>query len=231
MARGNDSSAVRVAHRRRPADRRVYIVGCLCIAVTILAAGIAIWQLHASSLSDHMRDTRNLSVVLAEQTARSIQAVDLIVQDARGVALAGHPADEAQFKSRMGTQDVHNYLVDRLRSLPQASSIAILDSDGKILNFSRTWPIPPINAAERDFFRYFHDHDDSGAFIGGPIVDKYDSAWAILVTRRVNGPNGEFLGVIAGVIETRYFEEFYRAVATYNGESVTLFQRDGTLLV
>ena len=215
---------------RHPANHRVYIIGCICIAVTILAAGVAIWRLHQARLAEAMRDTRNLSVVLAEQTARSIQSVDLIVQDIRTMATVAGAADSAQLKARLGTEKIHDYLVDRLRSLPQASSLAVLDSDGTIVNFSRAWPVPPIDASSRDFFKYFRSHDDPGAFIGGPIVDKYDGAWAIMVTRRITGPNGEFVGVIAGVVEIRYFEDFYRAIATYSGESVTLFQRDGTML-
>ena len=46
------------------------------------------------------------------------------------------------------------------------------------------WPIPPIDASSRDFFQYFRSHDDPGAFIGGPIVDKYDGVildvWGVL---------------------------------------------------
>src|SRR5262249_48893874 len=83
---------------------------------------------------------------------------------------------------------------------------------------------------ERKFFRHFSEHADNGAFIDGPFVDKFSGAWAIMVTRRISGPTGEFLGVIAGGIETRYFEDFYRDVATYDGESLSLSFHDGTLL-
>jgi len=51
----------------------------------------------------------------------------------------------------------------------------------------------------------------------------------IMLTRRVSGPNGEFLGIVAGVAELRYFEDFYQAIST-EGESVSLFRRDGTIL-
>ena len=35
---------------------------------------------------------------------------------------------------------------------------------------------------------------------------------------------------MAGVVEARYFEDFYRAISTNEGELVSLFRRDGTLL-
>ena len=50
-----------------------------------------------------------------------------------------------------------------------------------------------------------------------------------MLTRRVSRPNGEFLGIVAGVAELRYFEDFYQAIST-EGESVSLFRRDGTIL-
>jgi hypothetical protein len=61
-------------------------------------------------------------------------------------------------------------------------------------------------------------------------VNKVSGAWVIMLTRRVSGPRGEFLGIVAGVIEARYFEDFYRAISTDEGEAVSLFRRDGTLL-
>jgi len=61
-------------------------------------------------------------------------------------------------------------------------------------------------------------------------VNKFTGAWVITVTRRISGPHGEFLGIVLGVVESRYFEEFYRAITTDEAESVSLFRRDGTLL-
>jgi len=216
--------------RRHPTNNRVYFIGVLCIAITLAAACLAVVLLRRDQLHEQMRNTRNLSIALAEQTARSIQAVDLIVQDTRTLSLGRGATNAKEFKQLMSSEEVHDYLLDRLRSLPQASSIAILDDTGTIVNFTRTWPIPTIHAAERNFFRYFRDHKDNGAFIDGPFVDKFSHAWSIMVTRRVTGANGEFFGVIAGVIDTKYFEDFYRAVATYDSEAVALSHHDGTIL-
>jgi PAS domain S-box-containing protein len=52
----------------------------------------------------------------------------------------------------------------------------------------------------------------------------------ITVTRRLNGPSGEYLGIVLGVVEARYFEEFYKAIRTSEGEAIALFRDDGTML-
>ena len=218
------------ANRRFRSSRLLFLGGSLFIAITIIAAWLAVRDLHGERIADEMKHTNNLAVVLAEQTARAIQAVDLVVQETRGMVRASGVTDADQFRLRMGTEEVHNFLLDRLHSLPQANSIALLDDAGMIVNFSRAWPVPVIDASDRDFYRYLSEHSDPDAFIGGPVVNKVSGAWVIMLTRRVSGPNGEFLGIVAGVAELRYFEDFYRAISTDEGESVSLFRRDGTIL-
>ncbi len=131
----------------------------------------------------------------------------------------------------MATKDVHQYLLDRLHSLPQANSIALIDDQGVIVNFSHTWPIPHIDASDRDFFRYLRDHRDSGAVIGAPVTNRFTGASTIMLARRVDAPDGTFIGVVAGVIEARYFVDFYNAVTRADkGRSVSLVRSDGTFL-
>ena len=218
------------ANRRFHSSRLLVLGGSLFIAITIIAAWLAVRDLHGERIADEMKHTNNLAVVLAEQTARAIQAVDLVVQETRGMVRASGVTDADQFRLRMGTEEVHHFLLDRLHSLPQANSIALLDDAGMIVNFSRAWPVPVIDASDRDFYRYLREHSDPDAFIGGPVVNKVSGAWVIMLTRRISGPNGEFLGIVAGVAELRYFEDFYRVISTDEGESVSLFRRDGTIL-
>jgi PAS domain S-box-containing protein len=208
----------------------LYLGGFFFIAITIAAAGLAIHMMYRDRIADEMKDTRNLSVVLAEQSGRAVQAVDLVVQETRTMVTTSGITTPDQFRDRMATEPVHRYLLDRLHSLPQANSLALLDDHGIIVNFSHTWPIPHIDASDRDFFKYLRDSDDPGAFIGAPVVNRYTGAWTIMLARRVSAPDGTFLGVVAGVIEARYFVDFYKAVTTEKGGSVSLMRDDGMLL-
>src|ERR1700730_17634364 len=154
----------RIVPRSR-ASRRVFVKGFAFIAVTIAVACLAVWELYRDRVANEMEGAQRLGVVLAEQTSRTIQAVDLVVQETRGMILASGAATPDQFRERMSTEAVHDYLLARLHSLPQANSIPLLDATGRIVNFSRTWPVPVIEAADRDFFGYLRSHDDPGAFV------------------------------------------------------------------
>src|SRR6185312_8148932 len=109
-------------------------------------------------------------------------------------------------------------------------AVTLIDDTGRIINFTRAWPVPMIDTSDRDFYAYWREHDEPGVFIGEPVINKVTGAWVLTVTRRIDGPHHEFLGIVLGVIEMRYFEDFYRAIRTNDGESVALFRRDGTIL-
>src|SRR5208282_5274985 len=135
--------------------RLVVLGGSLFIAITIMAACLAIWNLHREQIADEMKDTHNLAVVLAEQTARAFQAVDLVLQETQAMVRAAGVTDPDQFQRQMGTEEVHRFLLGRLHSLPQADAISLIDDAGRIVSFSRSWPVPPIDTSDRDFYAYW----------------------------------------------------------------------------
>ncbi len=116
--------------RSHSANRRVYIIGCLCIAITIAAACLSIGLLRRDQIAEQMDDVNDLAVVLAAQAARSFQAVELVVQEIRDMAVAAGAADPQSFRETMATKEVHRLLVERLRSLAQAVALTIIDSTG-----------------------------------------------------------------------------------------------------
>lgn len=227
--------------RRRPgasaearggySNRRVYLAGLVFTVITVCAATVAIWELRRDRIANDMEDTDNLTVVLAAQTARTFQAIDLVLREVAGLAATAGVSDPEQFRQRMASEEVHRLLVDRRHSLPQADAITLIDDTGRIINFSRTWPVPLIDTSDRDFYAYWREHNEPGPFIGAPVINKVTGKWVITLTRRIADPQGKFLGIALIVVEASYFEQFYQEIHTVDGESVSLFRSDGTLLV
>jgi signal transduction histidine kinase len=219
----------RRAHRAQSAWHLVFI-GSVLIAVTIVTAGLEVWEQYRGRIDREVAETRSLAIVLAEQTARAFQAVDLVLQETQTMVRAANVADPEHFARQVETEDVHRFLLDRLHSLPQADAVSLIDSTGRIVAFSRAWPTPTIDTSDRDFYAYWRDHADSHAFIGQPVLNKVTGSWVITITRGIRGPNGEFLGIVLGVVEARYFEDLYQVIATSEGKTVTLYRQDGVLL-
>jgi two-component system cell cycle sensor histidine kinase PleC len=106
----------------------------------------------------------------------------------------------------------------------------LVDGVGSSTNSSNAWPGQLVDVSDREYFRYLRDHISTEAFIGPPIRSKVTGEWTITIARRVNGPDGGFLGVVVGYVRAHYFEDFYKAVSDRDGQSISLFRSDGVLL-
>ena len=67
-------------------------------------------------------------------------------------------------------------------------------------------------------------------FISGPIRSRVTGEWTIYLVRRINGPDGQLLGAVAGALDVKYLTDFYSAISTNKRLRVALLRRDGTFL-
>ena len=106
----------------------------------------------------------------------------------------------------------------------------VVNSEGRVINFTRSWPAPEIDNADRDYFKALKEDPNLKTYISQPVQNHGSGRWSIFLARRVNGANGEFLGVILGTVELRYFEDFYRAISLGEGSSISIQRLDGVML-
>ncbi len=200
------------------------------IALAVGAALLAIWHARREALDRNQQTATNLGFVLAEQTARSIQNVDLVLQGVRTQVLAGGVTTPADFVTALGNAATVENLRDRLRNLPQAASIVVVGADGRVVVSSHGVPPTTVDVADRPFFAWFRDHPADIPFVSPPVSGRVVPGWTAYVVRRVAGPDGQTLGFVAGGLELAYFEGFYRAIAR-DATAITLLRQDGTILV
>ena len=216
--------------RRSAPSRRLSLAGVVLVGITVIAAGLTIWDRREEAIASYRREITNLGIALAEQTARSMQAVDLVLKEIQAEVVARRTQTPEQLRRVMGTEAVHRYLVSRRETLPQAGAVGLIGADGTLVNGSRQWPTPAMDLSDRDYFTHFRDHNDAGIFIGAPRPDLRTGEWTFFLGRRISGPRGEFLGVLLALIEIQYFEDFYQAINPRGG-SVSIFRDDGTMIV
>jgi signal transduction histidine kinase len=210
--------------------RRIVVVGALLIAVTIIGAGLSLLDLRRNAIDASRENIATLSVVLAEELSRSIQSVDFVLgETVQEIAHSG-AVNPAEFRRQMANEATHDYLVNRLKALPQASSLFLTDALGVEVNSSNFWPVPAADLGDRDFFQYAADPDHTGLLISAPTKSRVTGNWTLFLTRRVETRAGVFLGTAQATIELRYFEDFYKTIALLDGESVTVMNRDGMIL-
>ena len=221
--------AARTNHLLR-SSRGLSLVGFLISLVILVAAGLAIHDRRTDAVDSTLKEISNLSVVLAEQGSRSIQAVDLVLQEAQQEFRTKGIDTPEQFDRLSRGEETHRFLADRIKQLPQANTLSIVNAEGLLINSSRSWPMSVIDVADRDYFVHFRALDDGEMFISIPVKSRVSGNWMVFLARRINAADGKFLGLVVGGLETEYFEEFYRAIILQKDASVTVLRRDGTIV-
>jgi diguanylate cyclase (GGDEF)-like protein len=219
------------AHGVRRFSRIVQLIGLCLIILTVVVAVAVVDDMRRRTEDGYQREITDLGTALSDQTLRYMQAIDPLLREIqeRGAELGVRSPD--QFKSRLGTEEMHMFLQARLRNMVQLHSLLIISATGRIINSGRVDPIADIDLSDREYFRHFVEHDDRGLFVSAPIISRVDGTSTVLVVRRINAPDGTFLGLISGALDVSYLEQFYQSISASPGRAVTLLRRDGLVLI
>jgi PAS domain S-box-containing protein len=208
----------------------LWTIGAVLITVMIGVAVLDIRAQYEAAYNGQRHSLTQLSQVLAEDTSRYTRVVDVVLHDVQSrIAGLGAQTPE-QFGHDMADEAIFELLSARARDLPQASAISLVDATGKIVNTSRVWPSPASTVQDRDYFRYLAAHDDATPYLGEVQRGRISDVLNLFLARRIDGPHGEFLGVIVGVLDVGYLTGRYQAILPRTGESITLLRRDGLVL-
>ena len=203
----------------------------LLIVAAVLAIGMTVWRMRQDALNAARSTTGNLAIVLAEQTDRTVQAVDIVVREVQEMAAGLGLATPEDFRLVLGTEAVHQYLRSRADRLPQVDIVALIGADGARVNYSWGWPLVAGDLSDRDYVRHFAAENDASLFVGEPILNRTTHTWTISVARRVNGRDGVFLGVVLASMPLQVFTGLYASIDLPENEGLMLLRRDGTVLV
>ena len=220
--------------RNRRASRRfsrtVQLIGLCLIILTIIISAAVVIDMRRRTEEGYRREIADLGTVLSEQTLRYIQAIDPMLRELQSRSSDLRIRSPDQLRELLGTAEINAFLKNRLQNMAQVNALVIIDAYGSVVNSSRDYPIPRIDSSDRDYFHHFAKQDDPNLFISAPTTSRVDGAAIVFVARRLNGPDGEFLGLVAGELDVAYFNNFYRAISTRPGRSVTLLRADGLIL-
>ena len=204
-------------------------VGLTCTAT--LAIALTIWWLRSDAIREASANTGNLAVVLAEQTANSVQSIDIVLTEIQGQAEIRGARASNDFNRILRGEDTYQYLTERLSRLQQAEFIGLVDNNGRIVNTTRQWPSPEIDLVDRDYFQHFKNNDDKGIYISNSDVDRMNGTQVVFFSKRINGANNTFFGLIVVGVRIAYFQKIYESVASLHDQAFLLLHSNGTVIV
>ena len=124
---------------------------------------------------------------------------------------------------------LHLILFDRAATAKHFGAIQVFDAKGQLTVDASSLDPVPENRADEEYFTIHRDNPDVGLFISRPMLHR--GAYAIVLSRRISGPDGRFLGVVAGSIRFSYFHELFGSLSLDEGDTITVLRPDRTIIM
>ncbi|UPG73995.1 ATP-binding protein [Roseomonas gilardii subsp. gilardii] len=211
--------------------RFVRVTGLLVALAILAGAVLAATHLRTSALTTAKSNLAALDTLLAEQSDRALQSVELVVNGVAEDLQDGRLRSAEEFNARATAPEVFGMLVARISGIPQLDAVTIIARDGRLLNFSRYQPVPPVNVADRDYFKVLSTDPSRLTFIGLPVENRGNGNTTIYLARRISSADGRFLGLVLGAMNLQYFQRLYADLRMPKDTGIALWRDDGALLL
>jgi len=206
------------------------IIALLALGLVAIA-GLTALTTRQQTISNETNSLARLSLILAESTHRIIFDADLALSSLEEkVERAGIRSPDA-FRRFAATPEMHRILQERIVQTADVYTLGFIDADGIVINHSRSWPPPRASVSDREYFNTLRDSPPASYAISPPLENRLTGYSTIVLARRISAPDGSFLGLIMATIPTSRFEKLFAAVLPGDGASVSLYRRDGVLLI
>lgn len=197
------------------------VLGALVILAFAGSSAYDAWRSYRYALVAIDREIQNIAQARAEQTAWTLRAVDLLLLDtARWYESEAREMSHGAVDAALGA---------RTAGVPPVRQVIIVDADGRQLHRSSALAAPLLDVSDRSYFIAQRDGAAGGLFVSEPLITRTEGRAAVIVSRRLEGTDGRFAGVVAANVDLDDLKQFYRSIDV--GTAIQLVQTDGTLLV
>ena len=203
------------------------------LRATIIAFGaivlVGLWSfigahLHGrnqAALTAAETNLANFARAFEEHTVRTVEGVDQTLLALKQRFEADRRADLsgelARALARLGGS----------RALVRALLVA--DISGDVIAATVDTGGRTVSIGDREHFQVHAKDAASGLHISKPVLARHLRKWSIILTRRLDRPDGSFGGVVAAAVDPGYFAAFYRSINLGAGSTAMLIGHDGII--
>lgn len=180
-------------------------------------------EMRSSDIRTAEIEAGNLARSLLQHAEDSLELADTALI---GIA---HRLETEGFTPEAVTR-LQSFLYLRKATLPRLRGLFVYAADGSWVATSETVNIVGHNNSDRDYFRHHRASPDRSLFVGPPVRSRSGGQWIITVSRRVNGPDGQFAGVVLATLDVDYFVRSFSRFNVGPEGSLALLTPSGTML-
>jgi signal transduction histidine kinase/ActR/RegA family two-component response regulator len=217
--RSNGTAADSVVWRRT-----VMLVSAILATGVVLVVGLwaAIFALtgseHDTAMEHARTEVSNLSAAFQGEVERMLDnisgAMELVSQRVR---------------AQVGAFDIQSLAHEIPLLATPGIQATIIAPDGMMQSTTLPFTGKTVDLSDRDHFRVHLDGTHRGLFISKPVLGRVSGQVTIQISRRVDAPDGRFLGVLVFHLPPRYLTALHKSIDLGQGGRLTLFGTDNVV--
>ncbi|MFZ4437112.1 MAG: PAS domain S-box protein [Syntrophales bacterium] len=192
-----ESSAIRLA------------IGVVLVNLFIyLLAGVSIYKSRQQYERQASLTTQNLANSLESTIAGFLEKMDISLFSIKNEV-------ERQLAAGGINEKVLNAYITREKTvIPTFEEMWVADRGGNVRYGTKIIPDQPVNISDREYFQRLRKNPGSGLVISKPVIGRITKTWSMLISKRINNPDGSFAGLALGSL--RFVDYFDRLFAEIN---------------
>ncbi|MES2195304.1 MAG: diguanylate cyclase [Pseudomonadota bacterium] len=215
---------------RKAVARRPWRLSAKLLIISSVATVIGFSAICANVMLDMRRGEEALARQMLENLAsgvdsdinRNIELYDLSLR----AAASGMILPEIKDLSK---PILHLILFDRAAGAKHFGALQVFDAAGRLTMDASSLDPRPEDRSDEEYFRVHRDNPGTGLFISKPMLHR--GAYAIVLSRRITGEDGSFLGVVAGSIRFSYFHDLFGRLSLGPDDTITVLRHDRTVIM
>ena len=155
------------------------LTGVLLVAAIMTGTMVMVGEFRERALSNNERELENTVMLLTRHFEQQFDDSETVTAEVISqMHISGGSTPEA-FKERMSSPEAHQMLQSKVSALSYIGDVAIFDTDGVLINWSRDYPPPVLNIRDRPYFRTFKTDPQANAILAEPARSYLDGSWTM----------------------------------------------------
>ena len=200
------------------------VFGILAPIGMLVVSGLMLLDLRHDAWEKAEQTSKNLLQVIERDIARNVEIIDLslrgVVENLKAPGVADASPELRQL-----------VLFDRAATARDMGVMLVLDENGDSIIDAAAVPARRTNNADRDYFQAHKARADLGLYISRPLVSRLTGTRMVVLSRRINKPDGSFGGIVLGTLKLSYFSGLFNHIGLGSKGAINLYLRDGTRIM
>ena len=215
---------------RTSVSRRPWRVSAKLLIVSSVATVMGFSAICASVMIDMRHGEEELARQSLENLASSIDSEISRNVELYDISLRAVASNMVMPELKDVSKEIrHLILFDHGATAKHFGAVQVFDAQGRLAIDASTLDPAPDDRSEEEFFQIHRDQPAAGLFISRPTLHR--GAYAIVLSRRITGTDGRFLGVVAGSIRFSYFHDLFGRLRLGPEDTITVLRRDATVIM